>query len=83
MSKTFVSTSNLLNVRTAARRLRVDPDWLAAETRSGRLPGLKAGKTYLYDWETLEAALLKRVQRRPAAEIIALCATPDGGDDGR
>lgn len=47
----------------AARRLRVPRDWLRAETAAGRLPGLAAGSTYIYDLELLTAALKARVRK--------------------
>lgn len=62
MGKLFVASTNLIDVRVAARRLRVATDWLVAEASGDRLPGIQAGKTWLFDWPTLEAALIKRAR---------------------
>ncbi len=52
----------LLPVGAMARRLRVPVKWLRDEAEAGRLPHLKAGRSLLFDPETVERALVKRAQ---------------------
>lgn len=66
MQQNELSRRTLLDARAAARRLRVPRSWLVAETLAGRLPGLRAGDTFLYEWSSLEAALLARAARTGA-----------------
>lgn len=46
----------------AARWLGLRADWLRGEAEAGRLPGLRAGPTWLFDLAALERALLQRVR---------------------
>jgi hypothetical protein len=54
--------SKLIDLRFAAHRLRVPQRWLAAEAAAGRVPALSAAETFLFDWTSLEAALLRRAR---------------------
>jgi len=62
MSNRDVSTK-LLHAAAMGRRLGVDPRWLVNEVRAGRLPGVKAGKTALFDPEVIERLLEERAKR--------------------
>lgn len=53
----------LLPAPALARRLGVDAKWLCAELKAGRLPGIEAGKTALFDPELVEKLLLERARR--------------------
>jgi hypothetical protein len=61
MSNTDVP--KLLPAAAMGRRLGVDPKWLCAELRAGRLPGVEAGKTALFDPEVVERLLAERARR--------------------
>jgi hypothetical protein len=52
--------SELLSLRWMARRLGVKPGWLADEAQAGRVPGVKAGATWLFDADAVETALMAR-----------------------
>ena len=56
--------SSLLTLGAMARRLGVETKWLREETSNGRLPHIKAGKTILFDSETVERILLNRAGQR-------------------
>ena len=45
-----------------ARWLRVPVKWLAGEADAGRVPCIRAGKTFLFDPDAVEAVLLKRAR---------------------
>jgi hypothetical protein len=45
-----------------ARRLRVTVKWIKAEADAGRLPCVKADRTYLFDPEAVEAVLVERAK---------------------
>ena len=47
-------------------RLGVDPKWLRAELKAGRLPGVEAGKTALFDAELVERLLAERARQASA-----------------
>lgn len=47
----------VLNLPKAARRLGVTAKWLRDQAETGAVPSLKAGRQYLFDWESLQAAL--------------------------
>jgi hypothetical protein len=64
--------ANLLPLTPLARLLGVSTKWLRAEAEAGRLPGVPAGTTILFDADLVERLLLERA-RRPAQE---------GGRDG-
>ncbi len=49
-----------------ARFFGITVSWLRDEAEAGRLPGVKAGKRWLFHPETLEAALLDRAKSAPA-----------------
>jgi hypothetical protein len=57
----------LLPLGPMARLLRVPAAWLRAEAEAGRIPHLKAGKTMLFDPETVEHLLLERARREGVA----------------
>ncbi len=58
-----VTPPRLLSLGQMARRLRVPVKWLREEADAGRIPGLKAGKAYLFDRETVERVLLDRARQ--------------------
>jgi len=58
----------LLPAAAMGRRLGVDPKWLFAEVLAGRLPGVVAGKTALFDPETVEGLLTERARRLSTRE---------------
>ncbi len=45
-----------------AKALSVDVRWLRREARSGRLPSVRAGKTFLFDPAVVERVLLQRAR---------------------
>jgi hypothetical protein len=71
--------THLVSLSVAARRLHVSAKWLAEETASGRLPGLKAGEKYLYDWRALSFAILNRAQKTSKPPSIRAHGQPKGG----
>ncbi len=53
----------LLVTGVMARRLRVPVAWLREEAEAGRIPHLKAGRTLLFEPETVERVLIARAKR--------------------
>lgn len=53
--------------KSLAARLRVDASWLVEEAIAGRIPGLSAGKVWLFDPEVVETCLLDRARRSDGA----------------
>jgi hypothetical protein len=51
-----------------AVRLGVSPRWLIEQAIAGRLPGVPAGRTWLFDPEAVELSLLERARRTADAE---------------
>lgn len=62
------NTKRPLTLGPMARRLRVPSSWLRSEAEAGRIPHLKAGKTLLFDAETVEGIVLERVRQAGARE---------------
>jgi len=50
----------VLPANQMARYLGVPVSWLKSEADAGRVPHLKAGKSYLFNPEAVEAVLAKR-----------------------
>mgnify|MGYP000448156388 CR=1 FL=1 len=67
--------TKILTARSLARRYGVDPKWLIAEAHAGRLPGVRSGRTFLFDPEAVERTLHERAQR-PAALVCDSKETP-------
>ena len=61
-------TTKLLNAGEMARRLGVRPAWLRSEAAEGRLPGVPAGQTYLFDADIVERVLRDRARRTVGAQ---------------
>lgn len=57
-------TSDLTTCGTAARRLGVKSVWLKEEAEAGRLPGVRAGHTWLFHFPTI----LKLLEARASSE---------------
>lgn len=55
--------TELLPAEAMARRLGVEKRWLVAELEAGRIPGLRAGRTCLFDSEAVYRALAERAAR--------------------
>jgi excisionase family DNA binding protein len=53
-------TRHVVTLKELARRLRLSKRWLAAETKAGRIPSLKAGRQTLYNPEAVLKALATR-----------------------
>ena len=53
---------DLVPVRSMARRLCVERDWLHAELEAGRLPGVRAGKTFLVCPAAIMRVLVERAK---------------------
>ena len=51
------NTPHVVTLGELARRLRLSKRWLAAETKAGRIPSLKAGRRTLYNPEAVREAL--------------------------
>lgn len=62
------ATKRLLLLNIVARRLRVPVHWLRAEAETGRIPALRAGRTWLCDPEAVESALLVRARQTPTEQ---------------
>ena len=45
-----------------ARRLRVSVKWLKSEADAGRIPHIRADKTYLFDPQAVEQVLAERAR---------------------
>ena len=52
-----------------AKRLRVPVRWLRDEAEAGRVPHLKAGSQFLFDFEAVERSLLKRARSIPHMDV--------------
>jgi len=63
----MVTNSQLLPIGPMARFLRVPSKWLRGEAENGRVPCLRAGKSFLFNPEAVEAALVERA-RQPFRE---------------
>jgi len=59
----MIAKPKLLPPGPMARYLRVPVKWLREEAEAGRVPHLKAGKAYLFDPDTVEAALIERARQ--------------------
>jgi len=55
----------LMTCGATARRLGVKPGWLKAEAQEGRLPGVRAGDTWLFHYPTIVDLLEKRARLDP------------------
>jgi len=53
----------LIDAGRLARRLRVPAGWLRAEAEEGRIPGVRAGSTWLFDARRVERILAERAAR--------------------
>lgn len=56
------STSELVNLRELARRLRrfgITQAWLKSEAEAGRLPCMRAGRRLLFNSDAVHAELLR------------------------
>ena len=51
-----------------AARLGVDKKWLVSEADAGRIPGVAAGRTWLFDPVAVESVLLRRARERGLEE---------------
>ena len=58
---------NLWPANSLGARLGVEPRWLIEEADAGRIPGVRAGRTYLFDVEAVERELIHRARAAPAA----------------
>jgi hypothetical protein len=55
--------ADLVTFKELVSRLKpfgIGPKWVRNESKAGRIPGLLAGKTFLYSWTAVEAALRAR-----------------------
>jgi hypothetical protein len=62
------TTVRILPINVVARRLRVPVRWLMGEAAAGRIPALRADRTYLCELAAVESALLERLRQAPAAD---------------
>ena len=51
----------ILTASRMARQLGVERIWLEQEARSGRIPSIPAGRTFLFDPVTVRQALVRRL----------------------
>ncbi len=58
----MIAAPKLLPIGPMARRLRVSVRWLRHEAEAGRLPHVKADRTFLFDPDAVERVLLERAQ---------------------
>lgn len=54
--------STLWPASSLGARLGVKPRWLIEEAAAGRIPGVRAGETYLFDVGAVERELIRRAQ---------------------
>ena len=52
----------------------VEAQWLIEEASAGRIPGVPAGRTWLFDPDAVEAVLLMRAQQATAGEPEQKCS---------
>lgn len=62
MDSTRSIPPRLRPAQSLAVRLGVERGWLIAEAEAGRIPGVRAGRTYLFDVEAVERVLLERAR---------------------
>ena len=62
MSVRDLPPSRLWPARSLAARFGVEQAWLIEEADAGRLPGVRAGRTFLFDPEVVERELLRRAR---------------------
>jgi hypothetical protein len=53
----------IVELQSLAHELNIPPDWLLAEVRSGRIPGVPTGDSFLVDRPTVERHFLRRLRR--------------------
>ena len=58
----MIATCPLLPAGPMARRLRVPVGWLKSEADAGRIPHVRAGRSYLFDAETVFDVLVERAK---------------------
>ena len=56
--------TELFSLSRMARRLGVTQAWLREQADAGHVPGLKAGKRYLFNVDAVQEALAKAAQAR-------------------
>ena len=59
---TSISRPLLLPLSAMARSLGVPARWLRAEAEAGRIPGVRADTTWLFDADLVESLLAKRAR---------------------
>ena len=62
MNDNTVTRPALMELRELARLLGVPTRWLRAEAEAGRIPGLAAGSTWLFDADLVECVLAERAR---------------------
>jgi hypothetical protein len=60
----------LLPLTAMARSLGVSPRWLRGEAEAGRLPGLRADRTWIFDADMVERLLAERARLLPTGEGV-------------
>lgn len=64
----------LLTLPLLARRLRVTVRWLRGEAEAGRVPAVRADRTFLFNSEAVEQALLDRAAEERASTAAGVRA---------
>ena len=62
MSTTASTTGEIVGSKRLAKELRVSARWLETEVREGRLPGIAAGGSCIFNREAITEALAKRAE---------------------
>ena len=63
MTPTNLDPPRLWPASSLATQYGVDARWLIEEASAGRIPGVPAGRTWLFDPEAVELALLERARK--------------------
>lgn len=63
--------TNLMGLARAARTLAVDPAWLREEAAAGRIPGLRAGRSWLFRVDVLRELFAERAAQPVEREEVA------------
>ena len=65
-----MDNKSLIPLNIVVRKFKLPRKWLIAEVKAGRLPGLVAENSILFDESILTAELLKRTQSQRQKTIL-------------
>jgi len=67
-----MDNKNLIPINIVVRKYKLPRKWLIAEVEAGRLPGLIAENSILFDESILTAELLKRTQSQRRKTLLGV-----------